>query len=94
MLSIVAAKYLYDYKIDVMFSDQRKGVIDLKDLIFNKGSTVFSPLQDLNKFKTFKVDYTISWSDELDIAPEFLYFKAFEKDPSLQNKFKEWGYAA
>ena len=94
MLQVIEAKYLKDYQIEVVFNDQRKGTADLKDLIVCDNPKNFSLLQDLNIFKNFKVDYTIVWSDELDIAPEFLYFKAFEKDPSLQSKFKSWGYAA
>ena len=49
-------------------------------------------LQDIEKFKNFKVDFTLKWNDELDLAPEFLYFKSFQNEQSLQHQFKEWGY--
>jgi hypothetical protein len=49
-------------------------------------------LSDIEKFKQFELDYTIKWSDELDLAPEYLYYKAFENDKDLKPKFKEWGY--
>jgi len=92
MLSIVDAKYQDDYKILVEFNDHRKEVVDLKDFILNGKLKPFKQLQNIEKFKNFTVDYTIKWSDELDLAPEYLYFKAFENDTKLKNKFKEWGY--
>ncbi len=92
MLSIVKAKYLSDYKLLIEFSDGRNGVVDLESMI--KCFKPFFPLQDKNLFSQFKVDYTIQWSDELDIAPEYLYFKAFENDHNLKSLFDEWGYVA
>jgi hypothetical protein len=38
------------------------------------------------------VDYTISWENGLDLAPEFLYFLAFRNEPELQELFRKWGY--
>jgi len=29
---------------------------------------------------------------EVDLAPEYLCFKTFENDSTLQEKFHEWGY--
>ncbi len=46
----------------------------------------------MEKFKKFQVDYTLKWNDDLDLAPEYLYFKAFENDKNLQKQFHEWGY--
>ncbi len=92
MLSIIDAKYKNDYKIAVEFNDHKKGIVDLKDFVINGKIKPFKQLQDIEKFKNFKVDYTIKWNDELDLAPEYLYFKAFENDENLKNKFKEWGY--
>lgn len=92
MLSIVNAEYLTDYKLSIEFSDGRKGIADLESMI--QRFKPFYPLQDKNIFSKFEVDYTIRWSDELDIAPEYLYFKAFENDQSLKPLFDEWGYVA
>ena len=50
------------------------------------------PLRDINLFQKFRLDYTLIWSDEIDLAPEFLYFKLFEDDKSLQEQFEKWGY--
>ena len=92
MLSITNAKYQDDYKILVEFNDRKNGIVDLKDFILNGKIKPFKELQDIDKFKNFKVDYTLKWNNDLDLAPEYLYFKAFETDNSLTKKFKEWGY--
>ena len=49
-------------------------------------------LLEFSDHKKGKVDYTLKWSDDLDLDPEYLYFKAFENDSSLQEKFHDWGY--
>lgn len=92
MISIVKAEYLSDYKLSIEFSDGRSGVVDLESMI--KRFKPFYSLQDKNLFSKFEVDYTIRWSNELDIAPEYLYFKAFENDQNLKPLFDEWGYVA
>ncbi len=92
MLSILNAHYQNDYKILLQFSDNKEGVVDLKDFILDGQIKPFKQLQDIEKFKSFQVDYTLKWNDDLDLAPEYLYFKTFEKDNSLQPKFHKWGY--
>jgi len=92
MLSILKANYKNEYKILLEFNDSKKGEVDLKDFIINGKIKPFKELQNIEKFKQFQVDYTLKWNDELDLAPEYLYFKAFKNDSSLQNKFHEWGY--
>ena len=77
MLSIINANYQNDYKILLEFNDHKNGVVDLKDFILNGKIKPFKELQDIEKFKKFKVDYTLKWNDNLDLAPEYLYFKAF-----------------
>ncbi len=92
MLSILNANYNNEYKILLEFSDHKKGEVDLKEFILNGKIKQFRELENIEKFKQFQVDYTLKWSDDLDLAPEYLYFKAFENDSNLQNKFHEWGY--
>jgi len=92
MLSIINANYQDNYKISLEFNDHKNGIVDLKDFILNGKIKPFKKLQDIEKFKDFKVDYTLKWNDDLDLAPEYLYFKAFETDNSLTVKFQEWGY--
>jgi len=92
MLSILKADYEHGYRILLEFSDQKKGEVDLKDFILNGKIKPFNQLKNIEKFKQFKVDYTLKWNEDLDLAPEYLYYKAFENDSNLQKQFKEWGY--
>ncbi len=43
-------------------------------------------MENIEKFKQFQIDYTLKWNNDLDLAPEYLYFKAFENGTSLQDK--------
>ena len=91
-LFIEEAKYLNDYKVELKFTNNKIGVVDLKDELYG---TVFEPLKDKKLFSTLKVDKdldTIVWDNGADLAPEFLYFKSFQNEQSLQSQFKEWGY--
>lgn len=92
MLSIVNANYQGEYKIFLQFNDKKEGIVDLRDFIINGKIKPFKQLENLDKFKNFQVDYTIKWDDDLDLAPEYLYFKAFENDNSLKTQFHQWGY--
>jgi len=94
MLSIIDAKYKDDYKLYVKFSDNKEGIADLSDLVLRGKLVPFKALQDQEKFKNFAVNYTIIWNDDLDIAPEYVYFKTFENDTNLQQQFKQWGYVS
>jgi Protein of unknown function (DUF2442) len=92
MLSILSANYENEYKISLEFSDHKKGKVDLRDFILNGKIKPFKQLSNIEKFRQFQVDYTLKWNDDLDLAPEYLYFKAFEKDHNLQEQFHAWGY--
>jgi Protein of unknown function (DUF2442) len=93
-LHITNARYLEDYKVEVSFNDGRKGIADLADAL--KGS-MFEPLKNKSLFSRLVVDKeldTIVWSNGADLAPEYIYFQAFKKEPGLQSQFKQWGYIA
>jgi hypothetical protein len=67
------AKYVRDYRVWLAFADGKSGEIDLTKKLKNRGG-VFTPLQDVNYFKNFKiVGSTIAWENGADIAPESLY---------------------
>ena len=86
------AKYLEDYKIEVEFSDGKKGIVDLSDELYGK---VFEPLKDKKLFSKIKVDKdleTVTWENGADLAPEYLYYKSFKNNEELKSQFKQWGY--
>lgn len=71
---VTQAKYISDYKIEVVFEDKKSGIIDLEKIIFSDKRAIFKELQDKKKFSQIKVDLdTVTWKNGLDLAPEFLY---------------------
>ncbi len=94
MLYIIEAKYLSDYKIEVLFNNGEKGIADLNYVLTGK---MFEPLKEKTMFAQLKVDdelETIVWPNGADLAPEFIYYQVFKNDPKLQAQFKKWGYIA
>jgi hypothetical protein len=92
ILHITEAKYLSDYNVEIVFNDGKRGVADLSDIF---RGPVFVPLKDKKLFAQVCVDKeleTIAWPNGADLAPEYVYYRAFKDIPELQNKFKEWGY--
>jgi hypothetical protein len=74
MIEISKSKQVGDYQIELVFNNNKKGVVDLKNTIFTDTRDIFKELKDLNKFKKFKIEFdTLSWENGLDLAPEFLY---------------------
>lgn len=73
---VTHAKHLQDYKIEIAFDDNKQGVIDLRDVIYNDKRAIFQELRDVEKFKQIRLDAdTVVWNNGLDLAPEFLYEK-------------------
>ncbi len=93
MLEIEKAEYAGNYNIYLVFNDGRKGNANLEPAIFNDTRPIFARLRDQSAFADFKLAHsTVVWSDDLDIASEYLFFLAFKDDPDLQNTFRVWGY--
>jgi len=91
-IHVVSADYIDGYRIEVEFNNGRKGVADLSESLDGK---VFEPLQDVVLFQRFEVDGelgTVRWFNDVDFAPEYLYFLAFRDVPELQDQFELWGY--
>ena len=71
-LHISEAKHLHDYTLWLRFNDGTEGEVDLSD--FLEGD-VFTPLQEVENFRKFRVDpeiQTVVWENGADFAPEFL----------------------
>lgn len=92
LLFVKDARYIGDYKIEIEFTDGKKGIADLEGELYG---SVFEPLKDKNFFSKIRVDKdleTVVWENGADLAPEFLYYQSFKNDASMQKLFKEWGY--
>ena len=71
LIWVTKAKYISDYKIQLVFNDGIKGIVDLENSINGK---IYKPLIDKEYFKNFKQNkWTIEWNCEADFAPEYLY---------------------
>src|SRR3989304_3294471 len=71
------ARHIEGYKIELVFKNGKKGIIDLKEYIYKGG--VFNRFSEIEYFKQFYVNKeigTLCWPDGLDIAPETLYHEA------------------
>jgi len=64
-------KHLEDYKLEILFDNGKRGIVDLKDYIKKGG--VFSRFSDIEYFKKAYINKefgVLCWPDEVDIAPE------------------------
>ena len=76
MIHILKAHYVNQYKIYLVFSNHKEGIVDLKAVITKDHRPIFIELSNIEKFKKFKVEAdTIVWENGMDLAPEFLYEK-------------------
>lgn len=76
-MRVKKVKYLYDYKLKIIFSDKKTKIIDLFNLI-NEGGFYFDPLKDIEFFKKVSLDderfpLSICWPNNADICPDVLY---------------------
>jgi len=74
--NIVSARYLGRYRLAMRFADGTSGVVDLAPHI--RAGGVFARLADVKVFRDFTInpDFgAICWGDDLDIAPETLYYE-------------------
>ena len=91
-LRLEAVEYLGGNTIRASFSNGRCGVADLEPLL---QGPLLAPLRAPHDFRGFELNQelgTIAWPNGADLAPEAIYFRAFEHDPTLRNTFQHWGY--
>ncbi|NQV18511.1 MAG: DUF2442 domain-containing protein [Armatimonadetes bacterium] len=93
MLSVTKAEYLNNFSIRLTFNNGKTGVFDFKNIIFKDHRPIFEPLKDKNYFRKFYLKYdTLVWENELDLAPEYLFFQVFKNNPEYQEMYKKWEY--
>ncbi len=74
---VVSASYVGGYRIELVFDDGARGVVDFSEYLDSGG--VFERLRDPEFFKSFEVDPdlgVVTWGGEVDVAPETLYAAA------------------
>jgi len=74
---LVAATYRGGYRIELEFDDGQRGIVDFTKYVERGG--IFERLRNMEFFRGFSVNKelgTLTWADEIDIAPETLYAEA------------------
>lgn len=74
---VIAATHIGEYRIEVVFDDGKRGVVDFSRYLERGG--VFERFKDIAFFRSFSVNNelgTLTWDDEVDVAPETLYAEA------------------
>ena len=78
---VVSAIYRGAYLIELEFDDGQSGTVDFAGYLERRG--VFERFRDLEFFRSFAINKelgVLTWSDEIDIAPETLYAEATGTD--------------
>ena len=69
-LELTQASYINDFKLSLKFNDGVEMTVDLESEL---NGSVFTPLNDKNKFQHFSIVFnTIEWENGADFAPEYL----------------------
>lgn len=74
---VVRAVYKGGHTIELEFDDGRRGLVDFSRYLHRGG--VFERFKDLEFFRNFTVSEelgTLTWGNEVDVAPETLYAAA------------------
>ena len=65
-MKVLSAKYIDDYKVEIIFDDKKKNIINFLPAI--KSNPVCKKYLDISKFKKFKVDQgNIVWGNNWDM---------------------------
>ena len=70
---VTDATYIADHRLRVTFEDQETKLVDLSSHL---NGPVFKPLKDVGYFRSFSVNHdidTITWPNDADFSPDFLY---------------------
>ena len=74
LLEVSSARHVKDYQVFLKFNDGFETVVDLENTLLNEKRKIFKPLLDKKYFEKFTIRFnTITWKNEADFAPEFLY---------------------
>ncbi len=74
-VTVTEAKFLGEYSLELVFSDGKRGTVDLKSRIVGRGG-IYQPLENPEFFRQVHVNNdsgTVEWPNGLDICPDLLY---------------------
>ncbi|MEN6405703.1 MAG: DUF2442 domain-containing protein [Thermoguttaceae bacterium] len=73
--TVVDVRVLDGYRVELTFSDDVRGVVDLANRIVGRGG-LFKPLENPEFFRQVVVDHelgTLVWPNGMDFCPDMLY---------------------
>ncbi len=83
LIWITEANYVEDFKVNLTFNDGVSATVDLQDHLDGE---IFVPLKNVEFFKKFELDsWTLTWSNDCDFSPEFLYELAMNTEKKADN---------
>jgi hypothetical protein len=74
-VTVTESRVLDGYRLDLTFSDGKRGVVDLRNRIVGKGG-LYQALEDIEFFRKVSVNTelgTVVWPNGMDICPDLLY---------------------
>lgn len=75
LLTVIKARYIDGYRIEAVFSNGIKKMIDFAPVI-QRAKGIVKKLEDVEFFKKFTLDpFTIDWNNEIGFDPQDLYEK-------------------
>jgi hypothetical protein len=80
-VTVTEVRALGGYRVELTFSDERRGAVDLESRIVGRGG-LYQPLEDPVFFRKVRVDAelgTIVWPNGVDICPDLLHSLAAEQ---------------
>lgn len=80
MHEITQVAVLEDWKLELVFQDGQRGVVDLSRLV---GKGVFSLWEDREKFRAVRIGPGggLEWTEQVDLCADSLYLQATGKKP-------------
>jgi len=65
---IKTANYITDYKVQIIFNDNKKRIIDFGKFLFSTDHPSFDKYRKINNFRKFKIEYgNIVWGKNWDL---------------------------
>lgn len=88
MIKVKNVKHIQDYKLMILFSDDKEKIVDFENLMNQEGFYIL-PLRDIEFFKKVQMDrfnYSICWPNGADFCPDVLYEMGIEVKKLRQRK--------
>jgi hypothetical protein len=80
MVKITKVSVIKNYRLELVFDDGVRGVVDLSDLV---GNGVFALWHDPHIFEQVQIGSfgELVWLDKIDLCPDSMYLKVTGKKP-------------